>query len=282
MNAHRGPFASRRPGMAGISGCHGASPRFTACPARIKHGLHGFTLVELLVVIAIIATLIGLLLPAVQSAREAARRTSCMNNMRQVGLAVISHEAAKRSFPAGSTTQTPELNGPYYTTWTVDILPFLELTPLYETWHGKQNPIPPAGPPPVCGGNVQQGILTTPLRETLVPAYSCPSDPDTRTLQRPETGPEQRLWAPGSYRAVSGYSLGQAGNQYWDDPTYITLSETRMPTGWRGPMYNISTNPGDGNRKMQPVRLRQITDGASRTLMVGEYATTTNPARRTL
>ncbi|MFM7206137.1 MAG: DUF1559 domain-containing protein [Planctomycetaceae bacterium] len=241
----------------------------------------GFTLVELLVVIAIIATLIGLLLPAVQSAREAGRRTKCMNNMRQIGLAVIGHESAKRSFPAGSTTETPALNGPYYTTWTVDILPYLEQVQLHQTWKGAQNPIPPAGPPPICGGNIQQAILTTPLRETMVAVYACPSDVETQVLNRPESGPETRLWAPGSYRAMSGYSLGQAGNEYWDDPTYINLSENRMPTGWRGLMHNISTNPGDGNRKLQPVKLRQVTDGASRTLMVGEFHTSSYQSRRT-
>ncbi|MFM7185664.1 MAG: DUF1559 domain-containing protein [Planctomycetota bacterium] len=236
---------------------------------------------ELLVVIAIIATLIGLLLPAVQSAREAARRTQCMSNMRQIGLAVLNYESASRSFPAGSTTLTPTLNGPYYTTWTVDILPFLEQAPLYETWKGAKNPIEPAGPPPICGGNVQQAVLTTRIRETLVPAYTCPSDLETRTLQRPESGPETRLWAPGSYRAISGYSLGQAGNEYWDDPNYVRLSESRMPSKWRGPMHNISLDPGDGNRKLLPIRVRQLTDGGSRTLMVGEFHTKSYQSRRT-
>jgi len=250
-------------------------------PAPKRPSAQGFTLVELLVVIAIIATLIGLLLPAVQSAREAARRTQCMSNMRQIGLAVLAHESARRSFPVGSTTETPALNGPYYTTWTVDILPFLELAPLYETWKGSKDPLAPSRPPPICGGVVQQAILTTPIRETIVAAYTCPSDIETRSLQRPETGPETRLWAPGSYRAVSGYSLGQGGTEYWDDPGYISLSEQRMPAAWRGAMHNISTNPGDGVRKLLPVKLRQVTDGASRTLMIGEYHTSTYQSRRT-
>ena len=255
--------------------------RMGRSPTPKRPSAQGFTLVELLVVIAIIATLIGLLLPAVQSAREAARRTQCMSNMRQIGLAVLAHESARRSFPAGSTTETPALNGPYYTTWTVDILPFLELAPLYETWKGVKDPLEPSRPPPICGGVVQQGILTTRIRETIVEAYVCPSDIETRSLQRPETGPETRLWAPGSYRAVSGYSLGQGGTEYWDDPGYISLSEQRMPAAWRGAMHNISTNPGDGVRKLLPVRLRQLADGASKTLMVGEYHTTSNQSRRT-
>ncbi|NBX30889.1 DUF1559 domain-containing protein, partial [bacterium] len=180
---------------------------------------------------AIIGTLIALLLPAVQNAREAARRSQCMGNMRQIGLAVLSHESAKRAFPAGSTTEKPLLNGPYYTTWTVDILPFLEQVPLYETWKGAKDPSNPTRPPPICGGDLQQGILTTRIRETRVGVYVCPSDTGTRTLQRPDTGPEQRLWAPGSYRAVSGYSLGGGGSEYWDDPTYASnVSEQRMPT----------------------------------------------------
>jgi len=244
----------------------------------------GFTLVELLVVIAIIATLIGLLLPAVQSAREAGRRTQCMGNMKQIALAVVSFESAKRAFPAGSTTATAQLSGPYLTTWTVDILPFLEQGPLYESWI-KNSRDASNNPRPITGGNDPDAqAAATVLRTALLPVYVCPSDIETRTLQKPDViGPDNNLrWAPGSYRAVSGYSLGQGGSEYWDDPNHVNLSEQTMPERWRGAMHNITINREPGQRALRPVRLRQVSDGVSKTLLVGEYHTSTEPVRRTL
>ena len=82
-----------------------------------------FTLVELLVVIAIIGILVSLLLPAVQSAREAARRTQCANNIRQVGLACLTHESVTRRFPVGTSSTE---NGDVLHTWAAYVLPYIE------------------------------------------------------------------------------------------------------------------------------------------------------------
>lgn len=112
-------------------------------PQRPK--LHGFTLIELLVVIAIIAILIALLLPAVQSAREAARRTQCRNNMHQIGIALHNYHEAFNCFPFGSGgTQTPSGSG--YSAIS-QILPYLEQANLYNQINFKASCVDPGNAP---------------------------------------------------------------------------------------------------------------------------------------
>ncbi len=106
-----------------------ASTAVSAPPSRRHPYQHGFTLVELLVVIAIIGVLIGLLLPAVQSAREAARRCSCTNNLAQLGLALHNHEFAFEQFPAGVTGESGPIKSlaeGHHVGWIVRLLPFFE------------------------------------------------------------------------------------------------------------------------------------------------------------
>ncbi|MEM7453821.1 MAG: DUF1559 domain-containing protein, partial [Planctomycetota bacterium] len=91
-----------------------------------------FTLVELLVVIAIIGILIGMLLPAVQSVREAARRTTCLNNLTQIGLACLSYEDVNKAFPPGFTFE-PSLGHTGSALWSAFILPQIEQGNLYDT-----------------------------------------------------------------------------------------------------------------------------------------------------
>ena len=98
----------------------------------------GFTLIELLVVIAIIAVLIALLLPAVQAAREAARRAQCINNLKQIGLAMHNYESSNGSFPPGE-------KGCCWGTWHVFILPFVEQSALYNAWNSYGNNVPSGG-----------------------------------------------------------------------------------------------------------------------------------------
>jgi len=140
--------------------------------------MQGFTLVELLVVIAIIGILVALLLPAVQSAREAARRTSCANNLKQIGLALQSYHDAHRSFPSGYTSDVDTAGndiGPGWG-WGAMILPFMEEKPLYESLHLDQA--------------IEAAVNAVP-RVTSIKSFLCVADdalPTWSAVQRDSSG----------------------------------------------------------------------------------------------
>jgi len=127
----------------------------------------GFTLVELLVVIAIIGILVALLLPAIQAAREAARRTECSNNLKQIGLGLQNYHDTYRKFPIGSFSLDIASSWPNNgTNWRVPIFPFIEQGALYDQLSFSK--------PASFRGNAFSGSNVA-LRRVLVEAYRCPS-----------------------------------------------------------------------------------------------------------
>jgi prepilin-type N-terminal cleavage/methylation domain-containing protein/prepilin-type processing-associated H-X9-DG protein len=146
------------------------------------HSRGGFTLVELLVVIAIIGILVALLLPAVQAAREAARRNTCVNNLHQMSLAALNYEAAKKQFPAGRTL-------PRAWSQHTRLLPYLEEANAFGIV------------------NFEQAIADNDARLFALTVFLCPSD-SSEGLENSPTEDEQSGWGRNSYRGNAGNDVG--------------------------------------------------------------------------
>jgi len=168
--------------------------------------VHGFTVVELLVVVAIIGLLIALLVPAVQSARESARRMQCANNLKQLGLAALAYESQNRVLPSSAAYDNPyqdptnpvsPADGQTGKGWQISVLPFLEQTGLYEQFR-----------PGFVGrfGN-NGGIKRPECREamkTQLPVLRCPSDPSSGGLSTVVAGWAGIEVALANYKGVLG------------------------------------------------------------------------------
>ena len=157
----------------------------------------GFTLVELLVVIAIIGTLVGLLLPAVQVARESARRSTCTNNLKQIGVASHSYLSAYGKFPQGC--RISNTTGQERVTWGVWLLPYVEEDGLYKTIN-------------LTLGEGSSTATTTngPAFQKRVNSYLCPSDTVGRSTAYDATNP----WSQSNYVALFSGSNGKIGRAH--------------------------------------------------------------------
>jgi prepilin-type processing-associated H-X9-DG protein len=210
-------------------------------------------LVELLVVIAIIGILVALLLPAVQSAREAARRAQCLNSLRQLALAIHNYADANQGvLPPGGVTDGPCCGTPSGTSWSISILPFIEEQALFDRYRfDKFNEDPE----------------NAYVREQHVATYSCPSDEDTEGFGVPESGPASGgiLYARGSYRANTGRCLAEPEG-WWDSPSQTDT----MPLNWKGPLHSVGR---EYPAVTDSPRLGSVIDGLSNTLFVGESMT---------
>jgi prepilin-type N-terminal cleavage/methylation domain-containing protein len=228
----------------------------------------GFTLVELLVVIAIIGVLIALLLPAVQSAREAARRSQCLNNLKQIGVAMHGYADSHKSFPPGNITDGACCSALSHITWPISILPYVEQSNLGTQYNYN---LPNEHPSNAF------------LRTQLVPIYVCPSDTMARQLLVPDSGPHNnQKWMTSSYRGMGGVGWRLSGDGYayrrqWDSSDI--LNSRALPT-LKGVLHWIGTVNKKPNH-YRPEKFSDIRDGLSNTLLVGEYTTSTRPRRTT-
>lgn len=214
---------------------------------RLRSRRSAFTLIELLVVIAIIAVLIALLLPAVQQAREAARRTQCKNNLKQIGIALQTHHDSTQVFPPGATAdiapwKTPQSapNADWGSSWMVFLLPNIDQDNLMRGWQfsgqsGWQN----------ANNNAK-------VKGRMIPSYRCPS------TSLPQWNPYTTVLPGGagtglmytSYVAISGSAL---------DAGVLTYGTNIVST--KGIMFGQSK-----------VKIAHITDGTSNTIIVGEQS----------
>jgi len=216
----------------------------------------GFTLIELLVVIAIIAVLIALLLPAVQQAREAARRSQCKNNLKQYGLALHNyHDTFNMLPPAGNNWGAPQVG------WQPKIFPFIDQAPLYNMINFN---LSYAGDSPMPGGTL--------VRQAKLPYVKCPSDPSPITASD-NNGQETQASYCGSLGSQRTPSASGSCNTWmtpnvnYDALGYCDHGNTGCVNGVPGSVDGLS---GVFSRLGSTVKFSSISDGLSNTIFVGE------------
>jgi prepilin-type N-terminal cleavage/methylation domain-containing protein/prepilin-type processing-associated H-X9-DG protein len=200
----------------------------------------GFTLIELLVVIAIIAILVALLLPAVQQAREAARRSTCKNQLKQIGIGLHNYHDIHNTLPPGGMTGGNELS------WQVMILPFIDFGPLYDS---------------VNFSTKTNGAHDTVLGTQRIPVYLCPS-----SNKEMENGSTTQFTAHyyGSMGPTTGVDTGGT-TQYKCQSTSTNLEcNAGVAHGGFGTTGVLGRN--------SKINFRDITDGTSNTIAVGEIS----------
>ncbi|MDG3004814.1 DUF1559 family PulG-like putative transporter [Paludisphaera mucosa] len=228
--------------------------------ASTRPARRGFTLIELLVVIAIIAVLIALLLPAVQSAREAARRISCTNNLKQVGLGLLNYESANGSFPPGALAYF--LNGNIYSPTFYNnhgpsvharILNYVEQAPLHNALNFAVS----------IFNAPDEDAMNLTVSRTVLTTYLCPSSTAPSWNFQGTSGPLLTVKAPGnSYFASTGSSLEFAGQQSGGPPN--------------GPFQYVGT-------KGKVTTISGVSDGLSNTIAFGEWKIGTGtPAQKSI
>jgi prepilin-type N-terminal cleavage/methylation domain-containing protein/prepilin-type processing-associated H-X9-DG protein len=233
----------------------------TSLDQTLRRRARGFTLVELLVVIAIIGVLVALLLPAVQTAREAARRSQCTNNLRQMAIALHNYHDVNQSFPLN---YRPVQTGPY--SWMQAILPYIEQQNLFSQ---------------LTLGGLQSLPNNKLVASTVIKTYRCPSDGLTPNGMLTGASDSGGTVAGTNYKANSG--------AYWVW-TVVNLNNVRWPDGQapNSPSNSLlycdglmcsnsygstpsSANPGGmGPVIRNTMRMSNITDGTSNSFAIGE------------
>lgn len=236
-----------------------STPHHGAMLFRRTAARRGFTLVELLVVIAIIGILIALLLPAVQAAREAARRSQCVNNLKQIGVALQNYHDVNRTFPS-SYSGSPNTYDRQNTgrSWMFAILPYIEQLNL----NSLTNYALPVGSGAVGSGTYN---VNTQISRTVIETFLCPTDANGGLM-----GSRANV---GDTRAVTNYKGCAGSNWAWGDP----ICHNKFGSGGAWPNSTDGLDHGNGilmrNHNAYPagwVRMAEITDGTSNTFIVGE------------